>query len=172
MLWFDEVFVDSSIKEAILMGSAGLGYRPQLTFTDGNSVSVHNVPYTTVKNKYRLIAHDVPVYYYDNIKLIRKLEKFLEVPFVMTFEKDRQNVLSNASSVRYNKTTQQITYEEDYGLHLLVNNIYEVITIKEPLFFEILDDLLTTKLVAMVSDKKFSELTNDDLTMVRIYHYK
>lgn len=113
------------------------------------------------------------MYYYDNIKLVRKLEKLLEVPFLMLFEKEKENVLINISNVKMDKTTQQTIFEEDYAIHLLVNHgDYQIINIKDPFFFEVLDDMLTTKLVAMVSDKKFSELSKDDLMMVRIYHYK
>lgn len=173
LLWFAEVFNDTLTSNDILLGNKELGYKPQLTFTDGNVVSVHRVPYTAINKKYRLVSNEVPLYYYDNIKLIRKLEKLLDVPFVMSFEKDKHNALTNCSHIRFDKQENQSIYEEDYALHLLSNqNDYYAINIKDAFFFETLDDMLTAKLVSMVTDKKFSELSNDELLMVRIYHYK
>lgn len=171
--WLGDVFIDTIDPRSILMNDSELGFTPQLTFNDGRVVYVHKTPYAVIKKKYRLISNEVPLYYYDNIKLIRKLERLLEVPFVMTFEKDRQNALVNLSNIKFDNNSGQTTFEEDYALHLLVNHgDYHIINIKETDFFDTLDALLTKQLVEMVSDKKFSELSNDELLMVRIYHYK
>lgn len=171
--WLGDVFIDRIDPRSILMGDSQLGFTPQLTFNDGRIICIHKTPYTAIKKKYRLISNEVPLYYYDNIKLIRKLERFLEVPFVMLFEQDNQKVLINLSTVKFYGNSGQTTFEEDYALHLLVNHgDYHIINIKETDFFDTLDALLTKQLVEMVSDKKFSELSNDELSMVRIYHYK
>lgn len=171
--WLSDVFIDTIDPRSILMGDSNLGFTPQLTFNDGRIICVHKTPYVAIKKKYRLISNEVPLYYYDNIKLIRKLERFLEVPFVMLFEEEKHNVLINLSNVKFDNNTGQTTFEEDYAIHVLVNHgDYHIINIKETDFFDTLDSLLTTKLVEMVSDKRFSELSNDELSMVRIYHYK
>lgn len=171
--WLGDVFIDTIDPRSILMGDSQLGFTPQLTFNDGSVICVHKTPYTFIKKKYRLISNEVPLYYYDNIKLIRKLERLLEVPFIMVFEQEKHNVLINLSNIKFDNNTGQTTFEEDYSIHLLVNHgDYHIINIKEADFFDVLDSLLTTKLVEMVSDKKFSELSNDELSMVRIYHYK
>lgn len=174
LIWLSDILCDPITSDDILIDNhEKMGFKPILTFMDGTTVQVHKVPHTAIKKKYKLVSTDVPIYYYDNIRLIRKIENFLEVPFIMDLEHNNWNILLNLSSIIHDNNTQQTTYKEDYALHLLVNHgDYQIIKIQESTFFETLDEIMTEHYVSMLLDKKFSELNKSEMKMIKIYHYQ
>jgi hypothetical protein len=174
--WLKEVINDSISIEDILAPSKKLGFMPQLIVQDGQIVTIKNIPRTVIKRKYQLISKVMPNYYDENIRFIRKLEQFLDVPFLrsLMLKKDKgySNILENSSCINFNQNTKEITYEEDYTLYALEQNDYNVIDVKHPDFFNCLDDILTLRYIGDLVDKKFSELNNKELDMIKIYHYK
>lgn len=171
LIWLTEVFDDWLTPDYILMGGEHFGFRPQITFHDGNIVSVQGIPHTAVRKKYRLISNEVPLHYYENISLIRRLENLLDLKYIMAHQRSSCFTLANISNVKFDKRTNQTLFEEDYILHYMDNG-FQSMNIKEPFFFELMDSWLTQEYVAMLLDKKFSELTTDELKMVKIYHYQ
>jgi len=171
LIWLTEVFDDWLTPDYILMGGDHFGFRPQITFNDGNIVSVQGVPHTAIRKKYRLVSNEVPLHYYENINLIRKLENLLDRKYIITHQPSNQYSLVNLSNVRFDKRANQTLFEEDYIIHYMSNG-FQSTKIRDPFFFELLDNLLTQEYVIMLLDKKFSELNNDELNMVKIYHYK
>lgn len=144
------------------------------TFSEENGMlKVHHLPSWTIKPKYKIIDYKVNDAYFKNIKLIRKLEYFIDskpfqmLPIIETAE------LINTSYLEFNKKQSTVIYREIYTLSSLIkdpkNPDYYVTDTESELFHEILNEMLSSRYTREYIGKDFIDLTRIELDALIMY---
>lgn len=168
-----DLFIPEIDYRDILNMDSKVGFKPSFHI-ENKIIEIGNVPSHLIRKKYRLISHEVPNHYYQNIKLIRKLESFLECkPFQLYVANDYSHLI-NESFCHLNIKNNTLYYREKYEIICYPSKVSGLkdpfyISTDEFIFLSELNKMLNP-LVEEIYNKSFSDLTKDELMTVKMYH--
>lgn len=136
-------------------------------------ITIEHLPSWTVKPKYKIIDYKVNDAYFKNIKLIRKLEYFLESQPFQILSVGEKFQLINQSYLEFNKNTLTVIYREIYVLNSIIENSkhpdYYTVDTDSEMFHKDLNELLSSKYTKEYLDKDFIDLTEQEIDTLIMY---
>jgi hypothetical protein len=136
-------------------------------------ITINHLPSWTIKPKYKIIDYEVNADYIKNIRLIRKLEYFLESEPFQILSIGEKFQLINESYLEFNKNTLTVIYREIYSLNSIVENTkhpdYYTVNTDDEIFHKDLNRLLSSRYTDEYLDKDFIDLSEKEIDALIMY---